>query len=183
MPGSAAGGYGRAVIPSRFASDSSLAFLARWLRFLGYDVATYRGARLDELLEAAREDGRIALTLSTRHPRRFADVPVMRVPRDQPDEAIREIVRAHAPSSPPFGRCPECNHALERRHPMQASGEVPGRVLRAAKSLRYCPSCGKWYWEGTHVARIRAALERALGHPLAPAPESAAPEAADDSPH
>ena len=180
MPLAAARGYGRAVTPSRFASDSSLAALARWLRFLGYDVATFRGARLDELLAAAREGGRIALTLSARHPRRYADVPVLRVPRDQPDQALREIVRAHAPSSPPFGRCPECNHALERRHPLQATGEVPGRVLRGATSLRYCPSCAKWYWEGTHVARIRAALERALGRPVAPAPESAGPQAADD---
>ena len=94
------------MTPSRFASDSSLASLARWLRFLGYDVATYRGARLDELLSVARAEGRITLTLSARHPRRFGDVPVIRVERDEPGAAIREIARSHAPSNPPFGRCP-----------------------------------------------------------------------------
>jgi len=171
------------VTPSRFASDSSLAFLARWLRFLGYDVATYRGARLDELLEVARSEARIALTLSSRHPRRFGDVPVIRVARDEPGAAIREIARSHARSSPPFGRCPECNAVLESRHPLQATGEVPGRVLRRVQSLHYCPMCAKWYWEGTHVAKIRAELERMLGSPLEAFSQSAGPPAADDLPH
>lgn len=163
---------------SRFATDSSLARLARWLRFLGYDVTTHRGARLEELLRAAREGGRIALTLSRRRPRRFADVPTHAVPRDRPDAALREIVRAHAPSGPPFGRCAECNALLEIRLAMEAAGEVPGRVLRGASTLRHCPGCGRWYWEGTHVARIRAGLERALERPLAelraPEPERSA---------
>jgi uncharacterized protein with PIN domain len=134
-------------------------------------------------MDAARSEGRIVLTLSSRHPRRFADVPVVRVGRDDPDAALREIARRYQPTSPPFGRCPECNSALEGRHPMQASGEVPGRVLRRVRSLRHCPMCGKWYWDGTHVARIRAALEQALGRPLDPPPESAGSGVADDSQH
>lgn len=160
---------------SRFASDSSLAALARWLRFLGYDVAVHRGSRLEELLEAARAEGRIALTLSARHPRRFGDVTVLRVVRGRESETIREVARTHQSSSPPFGRCPECNHALEWRHPLQAAGEVPGRVLRRVAALRACPACGKWYWEGSHVARIREALERTIGGPLPAAGESAGP--------
>jgi uncharacterized protein with PIN domain len=57
---------------------------------------------------------------------------------------------------------------------MEASGEVPGRVLRSVRAFTYCPHCGKWYWEGSHVARIRAWLERVLGRSLA-TPESTPP--------
>jgi hypothetical protein len=154
-----------AVPPARFVTDSSLEFLARRLRVLGYDVRTVRGARLDELFEVGRAEGRTVLTLSHRRPRRFADVPAIGVARDRPEEALRALAAGHEPTGPPFSRCPLCNDALQSRHPFEARGEVPGRVLRAHRSLRYCPTCGKWYWEGTHVARLRAWLESALGRP------------------
>jgi len=154
------------VAPARFVTDTSLEFLARRLRFLGYDVALLRGARLEELLDAARHDGRTVLTTSTRHPRRFSDVEVRSLPRADARDLVRAIAAESEAVGPPFSRCPECNVALHRRHPFEARGEVPGRVLRAARTLTYCPSCGKWFWMGSHVARLRAWLEEALGHPL-----------------
>ena len=154
--------------PARLLTDSSLDFLARRLRFLGYDVTTLTGARLEELLDAARREGRTVITLSQRHPRRFADVPVLVVPRADPEAALRAIAGTHAPAGAPFSRCPACNVGLRERHPAEARGEVPGRVLRELRTLTYCPSCGKWYWHGSHVDRIREWLERALGRPLAP---------------
>ena len=154
------------MAPSRFVTDSSLELLARRLRFLGYDVATLRGARLEDLFERARLDGRIVITPSARHPRRFADVTAIRVEREDPLAAVRAVAGEHEPAGPPFSRCPACNHALEHRLAMEARGEVPAGVLRGAESLRHCPECGKWYWEGSHTARMREWLERALGGPI-----------------
>jgi uncharacterized protein with PIN domain len=154
------------VIPARLVTDASLAFLAQRLVFLGYDVAIIPGARLEELFEAGRRDGRAVLTLSARHPRRFADVAAIVVPRGDAAHALRAVAAAYGPAGAPFSRCARCNTALQSRHPMEAHGEVPGRVLRSAKALQYCPTCGKWYWEGTHVAHLRAWLEQALGKPL-----------------
>ncbi len=147
-------------------TDSALDFLARRMRLLGYDIVTLRGARLEELFEAARREGRVVLKLSPRHPRRYADVTSLAVPREDPEAALRGITAAFEPAGPPFSRCPVCNSALERRHPVEARGEVPGRVLRSGSALSHCPGCGKWYWEGSHVARMREWLERALGRPL-----------------
>ena len=152
--------------PARFVTDSSLETLARSLRFLGYDVVTLRGARFEEVLEAARRDGRTVLTLSRRHPRRWAEVPVVPVPRGDDAAALRALTAAHEPVGAPFSRCVECNTALQRRHTFEAAGEVPGPVLRSAPSLDHCPTCGKWYWEGSHVARVRERLEAALGRAL-----------------
>jgi uncharacterized protein with PIN domain len=161
------------MAPARFVTDASLDYLARRLRFLGFDVVTVRGARLEELYEFGRREQRAVLTLSTRHPKRFADVGHVVVPRDDAAGAVRTIAGTHEPATAPFSRCPACNVALERRHPFEARGEVPGRVLRQGGPLTYCPSCGKWYWEGSHVGRIRAWLERVLGRPLAaPEPET-----------
>jgi hypothetical protein len=155
-------------VSARFVTDSSLAWLARRLRLLGYDVLVLPGARLDELFEAGRRERRTVLTLSARHPRRFADVSARRVARGQAPAVLREIAALHAPAGGPFSRCPLCNAALQRRHPREAAGEVPGPVLRQARSLNFCPGCGKWYWEGSHVSRLRRWLEEALGHPLEP---------------
>ncbi len=168
--------------PARFITDASLEFVARRLRFLGFDVATRPGARLEELFEAARLEGRTVLTLSTRHPRCFADVPAVVVPRGDAAQAVRALAAAHQPAGRPFSRCPACNTALQRRHAVEARGEVPGGVLRGAAMLQYCPTCGKWYWEGSHVARVREWLERALDRAIeppaagdAPPPDAAAP--------
>lgn len=150
---------------SRFVTDSSLASFARRLRFLGHDVVTLPGARLEDVLAAARREGRTVLTLSTRRPRRWADVPALTVGRDEA-VAVRALAASHPAVDPPFSRCGVCNERLERRLAFEARGEVPGRVLRAGRELRYCPGCGKWYWDGTHVRAIRAWLERALGRPL-----------------
>ena len=152
--------------PARFITDTSLELVAHRLVFLGYDVATLRGARLEELFEAGRREGRTVLTLSARHPRRFADVPAIVVPRGDAARAVRAIASTHEPSGAPFSRCAPCNRALHTRHPMEARGEVPGRVLRSTTVLCYCPMCGKWYWEGSHVARLRAWLEQALGRAI-----------------
>jgi uncharacterized protein with PIN domain len=151
---------------TRFVTDTSLAFLAHRLVFLGYDVTTLAGARLEDLFEAGRRESRTVLTLSARHPRRFADVAAIVVPREDAAGTLRAIAAAHTPAGPPFSRCAACNAALQTRHPLEARGEVPGRVLRSARPLRYCPVCGKWYWEGSHTERLRAWLAAALGRPL-----------------
>jgi uncharacterized protein with PIN domain len=154
------------VPPARLITDSALDFLARRMRVLGYDIVTARGARLEELFESARREGRTVLRLSPRHPRRYADVPSLAVPRDDPEAALRGIAATFEPAGPPFSRCPMCNTALVRRLAVEARGEVPGPVLRSGAALSHCPGCGKWYWAGSHVERLRAWLERALGRPL-----------------
>ncbi len=152
--------------PTRFVTAASLDFVARRLRFLGYDVVTHAGARLEELFEEAARDGRTVLTTSARHPKRWREVPAVRVPAADPAAAVRAIAGAHEPSGPPFSRCPRCSQALHRRTSFEAVGEVPGRVTRANAMLTWCPACGQWYWEGTHTARLRRWLEEALGKPL-----------------
>jgi uncharacterized protein with PIN domain len=159
-------GYGRGV-PTRFLTDHSLALVARRLRALGFDVEVAPGARLEELFDAARASGATVLTLSARRPGRRRSVPVITLPRDDPAAAVRELAAHHTPEGPPFGRCLECNTVLQSRFAVEARGEVPSGVARSATMLRYCPTCGRWYWEGSHTARLREWLEAALGRPLA----------------
>lgn len=153
--------------PTRFVTDASLEQLARRLRMLGYDVASHPGARLDELYAVAAAQGRTVLTLSTRRGPRRAPAPSVVVPRGDLGAAIRAVTSAHAPATARWSRCSACNTALHRRSPFEAVGEVPGRVTRLGVPLSWCPSCGRWFWPGSHVARLEAWFENVLG----PAPE------------
>jgi len=144
-------------------TDASLEQLARRLRFLGYDVATHRGARLEELFAVAAAQGRTVLTLSARRPRAAGAVEVLRVPRGDDAGAVREVAAHHAPSGERWSRCPGCNVALQSRSSFEAIGEVPARITRSGWPLTWCPSCGRWFWPGSHVARMNAWFDRVLG--------------------
>jgi uncharacterized protein with PIN domain len=148
---------------TRFVTDSSLEQLARRLRFLGHDVLTHRGARLEELYEDAARDGRTVLTLSSRRPARHAGVPAVVVPRGELAVAVRMVASQHAPATARWSRCPACNVALQSRSAFEARGEVPGRVSRAGSPLTWCPSCGRWYWRGSHVERMERWFDEVLG--------------------
>jgi len=54
---------------------------------------------------------------------------------------------------------------LETLPASAAAGSVPGEVIAAHEELRHCTGCGKWYWEGSHVDRVRAWFEQVLGPP------------------
>jgi uncharacterized protein with PIN domain len=154
---------GRLADPTRFVTDASLDQLARRLRFLGYDVVTHRGARLEELFAVAMAQDRTVLTLSARRPRSAGAVAVQRVARDDEAGAVREVAARHVPSGPRWSRCPVCNEALHARSAFEAVGEVPARIARSGWPLSWCPTCGRWFWPGSHVARMNAWLDRALG--------------------
>ncbi len=148
---------------TRFVTDASLEQLARRLRMLGYDVVTHRGARLEELFAAAAAEGRTVLTLSNRGAPRRSPAGVFVVPRGELAGALRAVVAAHEPSTPRWSRCPACNSALQPRSAFEALGEVPGRVTRLGTPLSSCPSCGRWFWAGSHVARLERWFESVLG--------------------
>ena len=158
-------GYPRQVPCTRFLADSSLDYVARRLRFLGFDVETLPGAPLRQLFEAARRDGRTVITPSVRHPRRFARVPAVVVEREDVAAAVRAVAATHETAGPPFSRCALCNHVLETLPASAAAGSVPGEVIAAQEELRHCTGCGKWYWEGSHVDRVRVWFEQVLGPP------------------
>ena len=83
------------------------------------------------------DTGRTVLTLSARHPRRYAQVAAVRVPRGDDADALRQLVAAHAPAGAPWSRCPTCNTPLQTRSAFEAAGEIPARVARAGWPLTW----------------------------------------------
>jgi uncharacterized protein with PIN domain len=147
-----------------FAVDAMLGRLARWLRVLGYDTFYDLGIADDVLVRTAREEDRILLTRDRHLLRELRPPRAHEVRQDDPLLQLRELVGALGLAPPPelFTRCLLCNAPLRVLPREQALPLLPEGVRELPGPVRQCPGCGRLYWDGSHVRRMRAALERTL---------------------
>lgn len=154
-----------------FAVDAMLGRLARWLRVLGYD--TSYDASLDDavLVERADAQGRVLLTRDRHLLRELRPVHGHEVRQDEPLEQLRGVVEALQLAAGPrvlFTRCLLCNCELRELPAAEARPLLPPRVRDLPGPVRRCPCCERLYWNGSHVRRMQAALQRTFPHwPLA----------------
>jgi uncharacterized protein with PIN domain len=151
--------------PPRFAVDAMLGRLARWLRLLGFDVRYAPDVADADLVRAALEEARWILTRDRALPEEWRVPRVHLVAAEAPLDQLREVVDAFdlAARAAPFARCTRCNALLEPLAPEAAAGRVPPRVHAAHERFWHCPGCGRIYWAGSHVERMRRTLDRVLG--------------------
>lgn len=151
--------------PPRFVADAMLGRLSRWLRVLGYD--TVYDPALDDptLVRRADVEDRVLLTRDRHLLRELRPVRALEVTSDVPLEQLRGVVTALdlVPPRELFTRCLVCNAVLGAPlSPEDASTVVPPKARNLSGPVRRCPSCGRVYWPGSHVRRMRTALELAL---------------------
>jgi uncharacterized protein with PIN domain len=138
--------------------------LARWLRTLGYDTAWEEHASDEELVRRAVQEGRILLTRD-RELERARPIPGLTLLRaEAPLDQLAELAERYdlAAGARPFSRCSVCNTPLLRAGRAEARGRVPPRVFEQIDSFWRCPGCDRFYWEGSHVERMRRVLETAV---------------------
>ena len=148
----------------RFAADAMLGRLARWLRVLGYDTFYDIGVADPVLVRLAQEERRLLLTRDRHLLRELRPAWSLEVRQDEPLHQLRELVRELRLPAPPelFTRCLLCNAALQVMDRAEAQPLLPEGVRELPGPVRRCPACGRLYWGGSHVRRMRAALERVL---------------------
>jgi uncharacterized protein with PIN domain len=149
---------------TRFAADAMLARLARWLRVLGYDTWFDIGVADPVLVEVARTEDRILLTRDRQLLQELRPPRAHEVRQDDPLQQLRELVLALelAPPSELFTRCLLDNAALRVVPPAEALPLLPEGVRGLPGPVRRCPVCARLYWDGSHVRRMRAGIERVL---------------------
>lgn len=138
--------------------------LARWLRVLGYDTSYDMELPDAVLVQLAQAEGRILLTRDRHLLRELRPARAHEVRHDDPLQQLRDVVTALELAPPPelFTRCMLCNAPLRVLPAAEALPLLPEGVRGLAGGVRQCPACGRLYWEGSHVRRMRAALERVL---------------------
>jgi uncharacterized protein with PIN domain len=139
--------------------------LARWLRVLGVDTAWEAHIPDEVLVRRSRDESRIVLTRDRRMPEEWRYAGITLVEAESPREQLAEVVRRFglAEGARPFSRCVRCNTPLEEVAADRADAHVPERIRRDHATFRRCPVCEQSYWPGSHVARMREALESILG--------------------
>ena len=144
----------------KFVADSMLGSVARKLRIFGFD--TLYVAHLDdsEVLKIGVDQDRVILTADKEFFKRIVKAKAKGVLVDGSDEqkALVHIFEKNGIESVdgigPESRCSLCNGSLTTIDVKDVQEVLPERI-RANHNFFRCSSCGKLYWEGSHVRRMR----------------------------
>ena len=155
----------------RFIADSMLGRLAKWLRLLGFD--TYYSPQIEDtlLIEIARDEKRVLITRDTRLVKRRAVKDFLLLAENDTFEQLKKVIdtfdllpeKRDDPCPVCFIRCSLCNGLLDDIPKEDAKEHVPEYVYQTSENFRHCPSCGKFYWKGTHHELLLNKLKEITG--------------------
>jgi uncharacterized protein len=147
-----------------FAADAMLGRLARWLRVLGYDTWYDAGVADPALVQLANDEDRVLLTLDRHLLRELRPLRAIELRQEAPLLQLRQIVGTLqlTPPAELFTRCLLCNALLDEMAHGEAAPLLPEGVQEIPGPVRRCPCCARLYWDGSHVRRMRTALDRVL---------------------
>jgi hypothetical protein len=149
----------------RFIADAMLGKLVKWLRVLGVDVSYNPRATDDELLRGAAEEERVLLTRDRRLANRRGAYRRLLIESDYYHEQVRQVVRQFGldPNRHIFSRCLRCNTPLSPVAGATVAAKVPPYVYATQTTFKYCPTCARIYWSGTHRSNMLRQLQAILG--------------------
>ena len=156
----------------KFIVDSMLGRLARWLRLLGCDTLYYPSIEDRRLIRIASEEDRVLITRDTRLVKMRGLKHFLLLHENDPFEQLKKVIitfnlnpsglRKGGFETRPYSRCSLCNTPLESIPKEHAKPHVPEYVYQTSESFKQCPTCGKFYWKGTHPEKLRKKLMEIL---------------------
>ncbi len=148
--------------PPRFLLDVHLGRLARYLRLLGLDSHYSRHAEDAALAALAEAEERILLTRDRALLKRKSVALGRFLRADDPFEQLVEVTRAFArlEDLAPFTRCTRCNGRLAVVDKAAVVHRLEPLTRRYVDDFLRCEACGRVYWHGSHVTRMRALVAR-----------------------
>lgn len=143
----------------KFVADSMLGSVARKLRIFGFDTLYLAHVEDSEVLKIGVDQDRVILTADKEFFKRIVKAKAGGVLVGGSDEledlvhileknGIRSIDRTES-------RCSMCNGKLVEVSPNDVQESLPEKIASNHKEFFKCASCGKIYWEGSHIKRIR----------------------------
>lgn len=152
--------------PSRdgyqFIVDDHLGKLATDLRMLGFSCFIRKqSVTAREMVNLANREDAVLLsrnrTLLMHRELRKGRIIRSTIPDEQVMEVLHRFDLSH--ELKPFSRCLICNDLLEKAEYQMVIEEAPAKVLDHLKNrieeFRHCPGCGRLYWPGSHLDRMK----------------------------
>jgi uncharacterized protein with PIN domain len=130
---------------------------------LGFDSLYSNSYDDPTLARLAEEEKRIVLSRDRELLKRKAVSRGYCVRSKEPEVQIREVIkRFHLEKLlKPFSRCIRCNTQLSAIERSKVKNRVPAFVYGQYDRFKYCSSCGKIFWQGTHWTDMRAVVRMA----------------------
>jgi uncharacterized protein len=143
-----------------FLIDSTLGKLARWLKIMGFN-AHYQSVYINGEIEKLLNDGRILLTKD--HKLKDRLTPSILINYNNIKDQLMEL---RNPGFLPvdrkywFRRCIDCNILLHNVQTKNVRGRIPDYIIHQnAGKIKFCPKCKRYFWPGSHRARMIEQLE------------------------
>jgi uncharacterized protein len=145
----------------RFAADTHLGTLARYLRLLGFDTRYDNDCSDDVLAQLSVTEGRILLTRDRGLLKRRAVTHGHFIRQDDPRDQVVDVVRRLdlGDRFRPFTRCMACNGVLEAVDKAAIVDRLQPGIRRHHDEFHRCPDCDRVYWQGSHHAYLLALVE------------------------
>jgi hypothetical protein len=87
-------------------------------------------------------------------------VAVVFVRYDRFEDQLAQLAHECGLARVDLPRCLVCNARLRAAGPFEAASHVPEYVARTQRHFRYCPTCDRYVWEGTHWRKMCTLLRR-----------------------
>ncbi len=144
----------------KFIVDQTAGKLARFLRLLGFDTEYFNSNDKGKLIERAKGENRILISRDKKLRLLYDDVFTLK--SDNYYLQAIEVIEYFGLKDRirPFTRCLECNTPLLEADRIEAKGKVPFYVWLTHDEFSKCPTCNRYYWEGTHTERLKEKIRR-----------------------
>ena len=146
----------------RFAADCHLGKLAEKMRLLGFDVEYHNHITDEELFNAVVDHKKVLLTRDRRLLMR-KEIDRGYLLRSQlPGEQLEEVIGRFdlREQLQPFTRCAKCNGILERVEKEAVFHLLEPKTKLYYKDFFQCQSCRQVYWQGSHLEKIQALIDK-----------------------
>jgi len=146
-----------------FIADCHLGKLAKYLRLMGFDTLYFPQIADSNLIDMAKEEGRIILTRDKALSER-KDAPVLLLEPMESKAQLQSLVSHFGLQDhpAPFSRCIVCNTPLQMIEKEKVLERVPEKIGRRFNHFEHCSTCDRIYWHGDHYHRMQRFLESLL---------------------
>ncbi len=143
----------------KFAVDSMLGKLARYLRILGYDTLYLSDD--DYLLKKCLEENRVLITRDKElyNRARGLSLRCLLIRSNDLHEQLFEVYNIYGLERK-RPRCPLCNGELKNISKNLIKDKVPRKVYERNETFLICNNCKKIYWYGKHWDEINKILNK-----------------------
>lgn len=140
-----------------FIVDVNVGRLARYLRAAGFDVLYDSRWSDKHIATLMKKEKRILLTRDMGLLMRKQIVFGRYVRAADPAIQLQEIIRLFGLEDRirPFTRCLECNEVLQNVRKQDVFHRLEPLTKKYYDSFSVCPGCGRVYWAGSHIERMR----------------------------